>query len=406
MPPPHGYPNGRCRPSLAGAVARPWAERFFVSDIFNEVDEEVRREQLKKLWERYSNLIIGVAILLVAAVGAWRGYEFWQARKAAEAGAAYEAALKLSDEGKHSEAEEAFGKLAAQGTSGYRVLARMRQAAELGATDPKAGIAAYDAIAGEPGAPLVRELAAIRAAFLLVDTAKLDEMAQRLEPLTSRQQLPPHRAGIAGSLGLAQRRCRGGAQMGRGRRQRSRSAARRALAGRSAELPARRCEQAIGAADAPSRTPGLCHGSRRRRCAGFRLRIAGKPGVVVGHQDQALRRPQARSRSRPHWRRSPPEMMKGYGNRWRAPAAGCRGTAERQRPSRKRPKPTPKPGRSQAASPLRRSRHRRRHARPTATAPWPSPAAAQPSRSNAAQAHGRRRGFAVVVRRTEFLSVC
>jgi hypothetical protein len=184
MPPPHGYPNGRCRPSLAGAVARPWAERFFVSDIFNEVDEEVRREQLKKLWERYSNLIIGVAILLVAAVGAWRGYEFWQARKAAEAGAAYEAALKLSDEGKHSEAEEAFGKLAAQGTSGYRVLARMRQAAELGATDPKAGIAAYDAIAGEPGAPLVRELAAIRAAFLLVDTAKLDEMTQRLEPLT------------------------------------------------------------------------------------------------------------------------------------------------------------------------------------------------------------------------------
>jgi len=39
----------------------------FVSDIFNEVDEEVRREQLKKLWERHSNLIIGLAILVVAA---------------------------------------------------------------------------------------------------------------------------------------------------------------------------------------------------------------------------------------------------------------------------------------------------------------------------------------------------
>ncbi len=155
-----------------------------MSDIFNEVDEEVRREQLKKLWERYSNVIIGVAILVIAAVGAWRGYEFWQARKAAESGAAYEAALKLSDEGKHTEADEAFGKLAAQGTSGYRVLARMRQAAELGASDPKAGVAAYDAIAGEPGTPLVRELAALRAAFLLVDTAKFDEMTQRLEPLT------------------------------------------------------------------------------------------------------------------------------------------------------------------------------------------------------------------------------
>src|SRR5271156_1676531 len=124
-PPPYRYLNARCCPARLGrsdAVGR----RGFVSDIFNEVDEEVRREQLKKLWERYSNLIIGVAILVVAAVGAWRGYEFWQARKAAEAGAAYEAAVQLSDEGKHSEAEEAFAKLAAQGTSGYRVLARMR----------------------------------------------------------------------------------------------------------------------------------------------------------------------------------------------------------------------------------------------------------------------------------------
>jgi hypothetical protein len=155
-----------------------------VSDIFNEVDEEVRREQLKKLWERYGNLIIGLAFLVVAAVAGWRGYEYWQARKAAEAGASYEAALKLSDDGKHSEAEEALAKLAAQGTSGYRVLARMREAAELGLTDPKAGVAAYDAIAGEPGQPLVRDLAAVRAALLLVDTAKLDEMTQRLEALT------------------------------------------------------------------------------------------------------------------------------------------------------------------------------------------------------------------------------
>jgi hypothetical protein len=155
-----------------------------VSDIFNEVDEEVRREQLKKLWERYGNLIIAAAFVVVAGVAAWRGYEYWQARKAAEAGAVYESALKLSDEGKHSDAEEALGKLATQGTSGYRTLAKLRQAAELGATDPKAGVAAYDAIAGESGPPLIRELASIRAAMLLLDTAKLDEMTQRLEPLT------------------------------------------------------------------------------------------------------------------------------------------------------------------------------------------------------------------------------
>jgi hypothetical protein len=155
-----------------------------VSDIFDEVDEEVRREQLKKLWERYGNYVIAAAFAVVLAVAAWRGYEYWEARKAAEAGAAYDAATVLADEGKHEEAEAAFAKLAAEGTSGYRVLARLRQAAELTERDPKAAVAAFDAIAAESsGQPLVSDLAAIRAAFLLVDTAKLDEMTRRLDPV-------------------------------------------------------------------------------------------------------------------------------------------------------------------------------------------------------------------------------
>lgn len=155
-----------------------------MSDIFTEVDEEVRREQLKKLWERYGNYVVAVVFLIIAGVAAWRGYDYWQTRQAAVAGAAYDAAARLSEEGKHSEAEAAFAKLATEGTAGYRVLARLREAAEIADRDPKAAVAAYDKIAAETaGQPLVSELAAIRAAFLLVDTAKLDEMTQRLEPL-------------------------------------------------------------------------------------------------------------------------------------------------------------------------------------------------------------------------------
>ena len=43
-----------------------------MSDIFHEVDEEVRREQLKKLWDRYGNYVVAAAFLLVAAVAAWQ----------------------------------------------------------------------------------------------------------------------------------------------------------------------------------------------------------------------------------------------------------------------------------------------------------------------------------------------
>jgi hypothetical protein len=155
-----------------------------VSDIFGEVDEEVRREQLKKLWERYGNYVIAAAFAVILGVAAYRGYEWWQDRKAVEAGAAYDAAAQLAEGGKHEEAEAAFAKLAAEGTSGYRQLAQLRQAAEIAERDPKAAVAAYDAIASTTaGEPLVSELATVRAAFLLLDTAKLDEMVQRLDPV-------------------------------------------------------------------------------------------------------------------------------------------------------------------------------------------------------------------------------
>jgi hypothetical protein len=155
-----------------------------LADIFNEVDEEVRRDQLKKLWERYSFLIIGAVILLIAAVAAWRGYEYWVAKKAAEAGSQFEAAVSLSEQGKHTEAQAAFDKIAGEAPAGYRTLARLRAAADLAQTDPKAAVAAYDSLSADGSLDAtLRDLAAVRAALLLVDTAPLSEMKRRLEPM-------------------------------------------------------------------------------------------------------------------------------------------------------------------------------------------------------------------------------
>lgn len=161
----------------------------FVSDIFQEVDEEVRREQLKKLWERWGNYVVAAAILLVAGVGAWRGYEWWEAKKATESGAAFEAAATLAEAGKRSEAEAAFAKVATDGTAGYRHLARLREAAELAQTDSKAAIAAYDKIAADGAVgQVLQDLAALRAAALLMDAGSLAEAQRKLEPLAAAER--------------------------------------------------------------------------------------------------------------------------------------------------------------------------------------------------------------------------
>jgi hypothetical protein len=157
-----------------------------VSDIFREVDEEVRREQLQKLWERYQNFIYAGIFLILAAVGGWRAYEWYETKRAAETGAAFEAALTLDQEGKAAEAEAAFAKVAAEGTASYRDLARVRQAAQLAQRDPKLGIAAYEKIADDSSVdPAWRELAGVRAGSLYIDAGAFNQARSRLEPLAS-----------------------------------------------------------------------------------------------------------------------------------------------------------------------------------------------------------------------------
>ena len=154
-----------------------------MSELFDEVDEDVRRDQLKKLWDQYSIYIVAGALLIIAAVGGWRGYEYLEAKKAAEAGAAFDKAVELSEQSKHSEAEAAFTELAAKAPSGYRLLARLRAAAEVANRDPKAAAKLYDDIAADRsvGAP-ERDLAKVRAAGLLLETSSYPSMLQRLEP--------------------------------------------------------------------------------------------------------------------------------------------------------------------------------------------------------------------------------
>jgi hypothetical protein len=157
-----------------------------VSDIFHEVDEEVRRERLKQLWERYSTLIIAVALLIVLGVGGWRGYEYWDSQKAAESGAQFEAAVALAEGGKPAEAQAAFAKIAKDGSTGYRTLARFREAAELAKTDAAGAVKLYDALIADSGiGRSMQDLAAIRAGLILVDTATLADLSARLEPLTA-----------------------------------------------------------------------------------------------------------------------------------------------------------------------------------------------------------------------------
>jgi hypothetical protein len=157
-----------------------------VSELFDEVDEEVRREQLKKLWDKYSIYIIAGLILIIAAVAGWRGYQYLEAKKAAEAGAAFDKAVELSEANKHAEAEAAFADLVAKAPFGYRVLSRLRLAAEIANRDAQAAAKMFDEIAADRSVGVAeQDLARIRAAQLLLESTSYPNMKERLEAATA-----------------------------------------------------------------------------------------------------------------------------------------------------------------------------------------------------------------------------
>jgi hypothetical protein len=158
-----------------------------MSDIFREVDEDLRREQYKRLWERFGPYIIALAILIVVGTAGWRLWEYWQQRAAQATGDRFMAALQLADQGKHQEAIEALNAIAADGSGDYPVLARFRAATEKAASGDKQGaVEEFDAIAASGNTPpLVRDLARLRAALVLVDSAPVAELEARVGPLAA-----------------------------------------------------------------------------------------------------------------------------------------------------------------------------------------------------------------------------
>ena len=158
-----------------------------MSDVFKEVDEDLRREQIRKLWDRYGIYVLVLAILIVAVTAGYKGWTYWQDQRAAASGDRFLAAVQLADDGKHDDAIKALTALASSGSGAYPTLARFRIAGEeADAGDTKGAVGEFDAIAADNSAPQeVRNMARLRSALLLVDTSTVADLEKRIGDMAS-----------------------------------------------------------------------------------------------------------------------------------------------------------------------------------------------------------------------------
>ena len=171
--------------------------------FIREVNEEIRQDQARALWDRYGPLALGAAVLVVLVTAGFVGYDYWTTSRANRSGDQFSQALELANAGKNDEALGALEQLEADGYGAYPLLARMRAATVLAAKGDFAGaVAGFDAVSTDTSIPsAIRDMARLRAAFLLVDHGTYAEVAARAEALTSDSD--PLRHSAREALGLS-----------------------------------------------------------------------------------------------------------------------------------------------------------------------------------------------------------
>jgi len=156
-----------------------------LADIFQEVDEELRRDKAAEYWTRYGRYIIAAAVFVIAATAGYIGWKEYRLQKQTALGERFAVALSLIQEKKPADALEALGGLAESADIGYATLARFRAAAvKAGEGDRDGAVAIYDAIAKDGRVdPLYAKLADLYFVMGMLETGNPDELAKRLEPL-------------------------------------------------------------------------------------------------------------------------------------------------------------------------------------------------------------------------------
>lgn len=156
-----------------------------MADIFQEIDEDLRRDRMAKLWARYGKYAIGAAVLIVVATAGVVVYQNWRQQQYQALGLKYAETALTVHNGDNAKAITGFEALAAEDKTSYGLLARIQAAAlKAKGSDKEGGLAALSAIAADGSVePVYRDLATVLGGLYGVDEAKPDETIARMKPL-------------------------------------------------------------------------------------------------------------------------------------------------------------------------------------------------------------------------------
>ena len=170
-------------------------------DVFDEVDEQIRAERFRVLVRQTVPYFIGALIVCLAVVvGVW-AYGKFSSAAVGKSSLAYAKGMDLEQKGDADGAFTQFA-LAAKGPAGYRRLALMQEAGiRLQQNKTVDAVGLFDQAAKATSDKMIGDIASLKAAYALLDSASLADITARLTPLMAANR--PYHAQAREALALA-----------------------------------------------------------------------------------------------------------------------------------------------------------------------------------------------------------
>lgn len=174
------------RNPTAARYALNWQEPTTLADIFQEIDEELRRDRWEILWQKYGKYLVGCAVAIVAGTAAWVGWQNYQLQQNLAVTTAMHTALAAAQAGQSKQAIEAFASVTEEGNDRQVTLALLQEAALRAKNDDvESARGIYQSVRENSAlAEPYRAIATIRAVELDLDTGDAAAMLGWLSPLS------------------------------------------------------------------------------------------------------------------------------------------------------------------------------------------------------------------------------
>lgn len=155
-----------------------------MTDAFEEVEEDIRRERLMAFFKRYGIWILSALVAVLLGVAGWGWWQADQRQKAAALAQALQAAQEQAAGGDLAGASAAMAQAAERASGDQRALALMQRAeALLQSQDAAGALQSLEAAAQSAREPLLRDAAALKAAYIAADSEALPALEARVKPL-------------------------------------------------------------------------------------------------------------------------------------------------------------------------------------------------------------------------------